>query len=54
MVTSSSGSISFSLRGLSLLGALWVLVFMVAWHTRDKVRAGEPDLSGTTPMVLTR
>jgi undecaprenyl-diphosphatase len=38
----------------TLLGALWVLVFMVAWHTRDKVRAGEPDLSGTTPMVLSR
>jgi membrane-associated phospholipid phosphatase len=23
----------------TLLGGLWVLVFMVAWHTRDRVRA---------------
>ena len=38
----------------TLLGALWVLVFMVAWHTRDRVRAGEPDRSGSPPMVLTR
>jgi membrane protein DedA with SNARE-associated domain/membrane-associated phospholipid phosphatase len=38
----------------TLLGALWVLVFMVAWHTRDKVRADEPDRSGSAPMVLTR
>jgi membrane protein DedA with SNARE-associated domain/membrane-associated phospholipid phosphatase len=25
----------------TLLGALWVLVFMVAWHTRDRVRTRE-------------
>ncbi len=38
----------------TLLGALWVLVFMVAWHTRDRVRAGEPDRSRSASMVLTR
>jgi undecaprenyl-diphosphatase len=30
----------------TLLGGLWVLVFMVAWHTRDRVRAGQPEESG--------
>jgi membrane-associated phospholipid phosphatase len=24
----------------TLLGGLWVLVFVVAWHTRDQIRAG--------------
>jgi undecaprenyl-diphosphatase len=38
----------------TLLGALWVLVFMVAWHTRDRVRADEPDRSGSPPMALSR
>ena len=26
----------------TLLGGLWVLVFMVAWHTRDRVRTRHP------------
>jgi len=38
----------------TLLGGLWVLVFMVAWHTRDKARAGESDRSDSPPVVLSR
>jgi undecaprenyl-diphosphatase len=38
----------------TLLGGLWVLVFVVAWHTRDKARAGESDRSGSPPVVLSR
>lgn len=38
----------------TLLGGLWVLVFMVAWRTRDKARAGEADRSGSPSVVLSR
>jgi undecaprenyl-diphosphatase len=38
----------------TLLGALWLLVFMVAWRTRDRARAAEADRSETPPMALTR
>jgi membrane-associated phospholipid phosphatase len=27
-----------------LLGALWVVIFAVAWRTRDRVRASDPAL----------
>jgi membrane protein DedA with SNARE-associated domain len=30
-----------------LLGGLWVLVFVVAWHTRDRVQASQPALSSS-------
>jgi membrane protein DedA with SNARE-associated domain/membrane-associated phospholipid phosphatase len=29
--------------GSTLLGALWVLVFVVAWYTRDRMRTEPPD-----------
>jgi membrane protein DedA with SNARE-associated domain len=38
----------------TLLGGLWLLVFMVAWRTRDRARATEGDRSGSPPMALTR
>jgi undecaprenyl-diphosphatase len=30
----------------TLLGGLWVLVFVVAWHTRDRVRSGPANAPG--------
>jgi undecaprenyl-diphosphatase len=27
----------------ALLGGLWVLIFIIAWHTRDRLRSGDPD-----------
>jgi undecaprenyl-diphosphatase len=30
-----------------LLGALWVVVFAVAWRTRDRVRASDPEAENT-------
>ncbi|HEX6500620.1 MAG TPA: VTT domain-containing protein [Micromonosporaceae bacterium] len=37
-----------------LLGALWVLVFAVAWHTRDQVLAGEADPGPDPEEILMR
>jgi len=34
----------------TLLGGLWVLVFMVAWHTRDRVRAQNADPEPAIPV----
>ncbi|GAA5191948.1 hypothetical protein GCM10023322_50470 [Rugosimonospora acidiphila] len=31
----------------TLLGGLWLMVFVIAWHTRDRVRAGTVDTPGT-------
>lgn len=41
----------------TLLGGLWLLVFVVAWHTRDRVRAGSasaPGASGAAPVGANR
>jgi membrane protein DedA with SNARE-associated domain/membrane-associated phospholipid phosphatase len=38
----------------TLLGGLWVLVFMVAWHTRDRARARAGQRAEPAPMALTR
>jgi undecaprenyl-diphosphatase len=40
--------------GSILLGSLWVLVFVVAWHTRDRVNASRGDRSGQTRELVSR